>query len=56
MYAAICYYTEIYKNIYIFCLERNEKFIKQLYENKNIIMTVIQQKENENCIYIMKHL
>jgi hypothetical protein len=49
MYAAICYYAEIYKNIYIFCLERNEIFIKQLYENKNIIIRVISQKEHEKC-------
>lgn len=49
MYASICYYSEIYKNIYIFCLERNEKFIKQLYQNKNIIITIIPQKEHEKC-------
>ena len=47
MNACICYYSEIYKNIYIFCLERNEQFIKQLYYNKNIIIIVIPQEEHE---------
>jgi hypothetical protein len=34
MYACICHYAKIYKNIY--CLEKNQKFIKQLYENKYV--------------------
>jgi len=45
----MCYYSEIYTNVYIFCLERNEQFIKQLYYNKNIIIIVIPQIEHENC-------
>lgn len=46
MYACICHYSKLYKYIYIFCLERNEKFIKQLYKNKNIIITVIPKIEH----------
>jgi hypothetical protein len=49
MYACICHYAEIYKNIYIFCFERNQKFIKQLYENKNVIVNVSPQIEHNNC-------
>jgi hypothetical protein len=49
MYPCICYYAEKYKNIYIFCLERNETFIKQLYSKMNVIITVIPQKEHDKC-------
>lgn len=49
MYACICHYMEMYKNIYIFCLERNAQFIEQLYHNKNIIITIIPQLEHEKC-------
>lgn len=46
MYACISYYSSIYKNIYIFSLERNQKFIKQLYKDTNIIITIIPEKEH----------
>lgn len=49
MYACISHYCKIYENLYIFCLERNEKFIKQLYYNKNVIIKLIPQKEHNNC-------
>lgn len=47
MYACICHYATLYKNIYIFCLERNEKFIKQLYQKMNVIITVVPEKEHK---------
>ena len=46
MHACICHYAEIYNNIYIFCLERNKTFIKQLYSKMNVIPVVIPQKEH----------
>lgn len=46
MYACISFFCKRYENIHIFSLERNAEFIKQLYKNMNVNITVIPKDEH----------
>jgi hypothetical protein len=51
MYAMVLHYSFIYKNVHIFCLHRNSKTIKQMYNKyNNIIIHVIQDEKYNGCI------
>lgn len=49
MFACVYHYSKKYDNVFIFCLERNKEFVKQLYEKLNVNITIIPELEHKDC-------
>lgn len=56
MYALIRYYQQIYNNIYIFSLYRNQLFVKQLYEYYPNIHVIVIEDINYNNYLVLNYI